>query len=444
MTNVKTYRYMTEQEKKFLREQLKITRDGDGVLRRAHNILQLTSIPRTYKGKNLKTFQLEGQVKLFTTTWGENCYYKFPGRESLRIGRYNCPYDFRPVCPKSLLTGDASKDFSAEEIFLTTAYLMDKYPEIVDIFIALFAPLENLQFAKKSFDADVEIVVPKQHWANAMRAKQPVSHLYHRDYTVIDTYKHHLELYYADHPVACWEILNDTIDMSGTPFAGFSIQMFFYIVEGIVMNEDSKMSYLGKNDLLEEKKKSIYIGRSNTIRTMLADTCFAHGGMPVTEISAINSNSSRLKGMRPVPLYAIQNVANGIISIDEEMIAKDMKRFQKSVWKNVFPEGHYQMVKKETNLYGEVRAIIEALANRCLLKAGSIISPTCNEDIPAFAATLRECIPMDENGLVLEDVILDTAKPACIGAVVAGRSVSALDDWKTMDGISLRECRKNM
>ena len=120
MTNVKTYRNMTEQEKKFLREQLKITRDGHGVLRRAHNILQLTSIPRTYKGKHLKTFQLEGQVKLFTTTWGENCYYKFPGRESLRIGRYNCPYDFRPVCPKSLLTGDASKDFSAEEIFLTT------------------------------------------------------------------------------------------------------------------------------------------------------------------------------------------------------------------------------------------------------------------------------------------------------------------------------------
>ena len=388
------------------------------------------------------TFVKEAQIKIATTTLGEVCYWKIPGRESMRVGAKRCPYDFRPTCPGSVYSYYATKDVTATEIFGAMAHLVDKYPEYTDIIIAIFAPLENLQFEKKSMDVDVEVIKPEKKWANMMMKKEPVSHLYHSKYSVVGTYKHHLELYHADHPVELWKVANEVFDMSGTAFEGFSIQMFFYITEGVVMNEDSKMSYLKKNGLLNDSKKPVHVGRSNTIRSMMADVCFARGGMPVTDISAVTSNIARMSGMRPVPLYAIRNLAPEIITVSDEMIAEDMKRFKKSTAKDVFPEGVYQMFKKATNLYGEVSATIEALKGRCILKAGSIISPTCKADITRMASTLREGIPMDDNGLVTEDIVLDVAKPACVGTVVAGRNIASQDDWKTPEGKTLRECRK--
>ena len=68
---------------------------------------------------------------------------------------------------------------------------------------------------------------------------------------------------------------------------------------------------------------------------------------------------------------------------------------------------------------------------------GSLIEIIDSESIPTGIKERREKAKIDENGILQENILLRS--PSYAAAFVIGRHANGLTEWKTKDGISLKE-----
>ena len=100
----------------------------------------------------------------------------------------------------------------------------------------------------------------------------------------------------------------------------------------------------------------------------------------------------------------------------------------------LLPNGTYtfQRKKKSDNKTIKATAVIDY--GRWTLLKGSILGITEDAGVSQKARTLRMSMPIDNNGVLLEDTELGECSPSFAGAIVMNQSNNGWDDWKDKDG----------
>lgn len=101
----------------------------------------------------------------------------------------------------------------------------------------------------------------------------------------------------------------------------------------------------------------------------------------------------------------------------------------------LIPNGRYKFEKKKKSDNNKiVKATAEVKNGNWKLLKGSILGISEDAGVSQKAKSIREKLPLDNNGKLLEDVELGECSPSFVGAVVLNQSNDGWTDWKNKIG----------
>ena len=96
----------------------------------------------------------------------------------------------------------------------------------------------------------------------------------------------------------------------------------------------------------------------------------------------------------------------------------------------LIPDGMYKLeIKKKSDNKTVIATAVIKNGSWTLLK-GSILGVTQDAGVPQKAKAIRDIMPLDSNGVLLEDFELGECSPSFAGAVVMNQSKNGWDEWK--------------
>ena len=100
----------------------------------------------------------------------------------------------------------------------------------------------------------------------------------------------------------------------------------------------------------------------------------------------------------------------------------------------LIPNGRYKFEKKKKSDNKIVKATAEVKNGNWKLLKGSVLGISEDAGVSQKAKSIREKLPLDNNGKLLEDVELGKCSPSFVGAVVLNQSNDGWTDWKNKIG----------
>lgn len=101
----------------------------------------------------------------------------------------------------------------------------------------------------------------------------------------------------------------------------------------------------------------------------------------------------------------------------------------------LIPNGRYKFEKKKKSDNNKiVKATAEVKNGNWKLLKGSLLGISEDAGVSQKAKSIREKLPLDNNGKLLEDVELGECSPSFVGAVVLNQSNDGWTDWKNKIG----------
>ncbi len=100
----------------------------------------------------------------------------------------------------------------------------------------------------------------------------------------------------------------------------------------------------------------------------------------------------------------------------------------------LIPNGRYKFEKKKKSDNKIVKATAEVKNGNWKLLKGSVLGISEDAGVSQKAKSIREKLPLDNNGKLLEDVELGECSPSFVGSVVLNQSNDGWTDWKNKTG----------
>ncbi len=100
----------------------------------------------------------------------------------------------------------------------------------------------------------------------------------------------------------------------------------------------------------------------------------------------------------------------------------------------LIPNGEYSFQKKKKSDNKSVKATARVDNGRWTLLKGSILGIVEDVGVSQRARLVRAELPLDENGILLEDFELGDCSPSHAGTVVMNQSNNGWTDWKNSNG----------
>lgn len=101
----------------------------------------------------------------------------------------------------------------------------------------------------------------------------------------------------------------------------------------------------------------------------------------------------------------------------------------------LIPNGRYKFEKKKKSDNNKiVKATAEVKNGNWKLLKGSVLGISEDAGVSQKAKSIREKLPLDNNGKLLEDVELGECSPSFVGSVVLNQSNDGWTDWKNKTG----------
>ncbi len=101
----------------------------------------------------------------------------------------------------------------------------------------------------------------------------------------------------------------------------------------------------------------------------------------------------------------------------------------------LIPNGRYKFEKKKKSDNNKiVKATAEVKNGNWKLLKGSVLGISEDAGVSQKSKSIRETLPLDNNGKLLEDVELGECSPSFVGAVVLNQSNDGWTDWKNEIG----------
>ena len=110
----------------------------------------------------------------------------------------------------------------------------------------------------------------------------------------------------------------------------------------------------------------------------------------------------------------------------------------------LIPPGKYLLKKKKASDGKTVTATAVVAGGSWVLKRGSVLGVTEDKGVSVKARAARAALPMDGNGILLDDFDLGACSPSFAGVVVMNQSVNGWTDWKNEAGQPVDIYRKNV
>lgn len=110
----------------------------------------------------------------------------------------------------------------------------------------------------------------------------------------------------------------------------------------------------------------------------------------------------------------------------------------------VIPNGVYYMKKGKKADNRTLNATAHVENGIWTLKQGSVLATTENKGVSQKAKELRISMPIDGNGVLLEDVELGECSPSFAATIVANQSENGWDDWVNTQNEKLNIFRPNI
>ena len=109
----------------------------------------------------------------------------------------------------------------------------------------------------------------------------------------------------------------------------------------------------------------------------------------------------------------------------------------------LIPNGTYYFKKRKKSDNRTVNATVTVNSGVWTLKKGSTLGLSEDVGVSKKAKAVRAILPMDDNGVLMEDYELGECSPSFAGVVVLNASNNGWDDWKNADGQSVKRYRQN-
>lgn len=104
------------------------------------------------------------------------------------------------------------------------------------------------------------------------------------------------------------------------------------------------------------------------------------------------------------------------------------------------PNGIYYLSrKKKSDDNRQINAAAKLEDGRWVLLKGSIVGMIENAGVPSSAKIVRMRLPLDSNGVLLEDVELGAVSPSFAGSVVFNSAINGWEAWKDEKGNSIKQ-----
>lgn len=110
----------------------------------------------------------------------------------------------------------------------------------------------------------------------------------------------------------------------------------------------------------------------------------------------------------------------------------------------IVPDGVYTLNKKKKSDNKVVSTRVKVINGIWTLLKGSILGVKEDAGVGQKSKEFRENLPMDSNGLLLEDFTLGECSPSFAGCVVMNSSSDGWVDWKCIDGKPIDIFRKKL
>lgn len=163
----------------------------------------------------------------------------------------------------------------------------------------------------------------------------------------------------------------------------------------------------------------------------LLHTIFEKSKLSDTELFAVDENIvvQLLSSFDGMLVYPVEETKEEIF--DE---ATDNSASKK------IPNGTYFFSrKKKSEANKQINATAKIENGMWTILKGSLIGIIEDSGVPLTAKRIRATLPLDSNGLLLDDVDLGAVSPSLVGSVVFNSSVNGWEAWKDIKGQSVKQ-----
>lgn len=150
-------------------------------------------------------------------------------------------------------------------------------------------------------------------------------------------------------------------------------------------------------------------------------TIFAKSRVGDTELFALDVNIAKqlLSSFDGVVVYPKTESKNEIFNVATDNYSG-----------KVIPDGIYEFKKKKKSDNRYVDAKAKIISGKWILLKDSVLGVTEDVGVSQRARVVRTTLPLDSNGVLLEDFDLGECSPSFAGTVVMNQSNNGWTDWK--------------